>query len=67
MGLFGSLLLRPDIAHAAPGSVSGAVFRDFDGDGIRDAGNTAAGVQTDLPMAGVHVIAYDAHNEVVGS
>ena len=53
-------------AQAAAGSVSGSVFRDFDGDGGRDAGNTDEGVQTDLPMSGIHVVAHDAHNNVVG-
>ena len=66
VGSLGTVLVRPQPAHAAPGTVGGHVFRDFDGDGTRDQGNAAQGVQTDLPMAGVHVVAYDAHNVVVG-
>ena len=54
-------------SYAAPGTVTGSVFRDFDGDGTRDAGNTAAGVQTDSGFAGVTVTAYDPHNVVVGT
>ena len=54
-------------SYAAAGTVTGSVFRDFDGDGTRDAGNTAAGVQTDIGFAGVTVTAYDPHNEVVGT
>ncbi len=54
-------------SYAAPGSVTGSVFQDFDGDGTRDAGNTAAGVQTDNGFAGVTVTAYGPHNEVVGT
>ncbi len=41
-------------SYAAPGTVTGSVFQDFDGDGTRDAGDTAAGVQTDLAIAGIH-------------
>ena len=54
-------------SYAAPGTVTGSVFQDFDGDGTRDAGNTAAGVQTDIGFAGVTVTAYGPHNEVVGT
>ena len=40
--------------YAAAGTVSGVVFQDFDGDGTRDAGDTATGVQTDTGFGGVH-------------
>ena len=66
VGLLGTVLVGPQPAHAAAGTVTGAVFRDFDGNGTQDPGDPANGVQTDLPMAGIHVVAYDAHNVVVG-
>ncbi|MDH2413348.1 SdrD B-like domain-containing protein [Nocardioides sp. CER19] len=54
-------------SHAAPGTVSGLVFQDFNGNGTRDPGNTASGVQTDTGFPGVTVTAYGPHNEVVGT
>lgn len=51
-------------ATAADGTVSGYVFRDFDGDGIRDTANgTATGAAVDAGLAGVTVTAYDALGE----
>ncbi|PJJ73225.1 SdrD B-like protein [Diaminobutyricimonas aerilata] len=51
-------------ASAADGTVSGYVFRDFDGDGIRDTTTgTATGAAVDAGLAGVIVTAYDALGE----
>ena len=66
LGLVAILLGPTPTARAAAGFVTGTVFRDFDGNGIRDAGNPATGEQTDLPMADIHVVAYDAHDNRVG-
>ncbi len=66
--LTGLLLTTMTPVAAAPGQVSGVVFRDFDGDGVRDTGNApSTGVQNDVPIAGVGVRAYDPLNNLVGS
>lgn len=55
-------------AAAAEGSVSGVVFRDFNGNGVLDSGNAPrSGVANDTGLAGVTVVAYDASNALVGS
>ncbi|WP_114423434.1 SdrD B-like domain-containing protein [Nocardioides houyundeii] len=54
-------------SYAAPGSVSGVVYQDFDGDGTRDAGDPATGVQTDVGFGGLTVTAYGPRGGVVGT
>lgn len=54
------LMLAAVPAGAADGEVSGTVFRDFNGNGAFDTGNTAAsGIANDLGLAGVTVTATD--------
>ncbi|PZU49075.1 MAG: hypothetical protein DI566_01795 [Microbacterium sp.] len=47
-------------AMAATGEIRGAVARDFNGNGVRDAGNSATATAADTGVAGVVVTAYDA-------
>jgi len=54
-------------AYAAAGGVSGTVARDFNGNGVRDAGDVNAGVPGDIGVAGVRAVAYDALGAEVGS
>ncbi|MGZ0711675.1 SdrD B-like domain-containing protein (plasmid) [Coraliomargarita sp. W4R53] len=54
-------------AAAADGAVSGVAYRDFNGNGVRDVGEPADGVQTDVGIAGVAVTAYDVYGTELGS
>gem|GEM_PF-995920 len=56
----GGVLVTPMAANAAEGEVSGTVFRDFNGNGVLDTGNSVtSGVANDRGVAGVLVTAVD--------
>jgi hypothetical protein len=54
------VLGAPAPAEAATHTVTGTVFRDYDGDGILDTGAARTGIQTDVGLGGVTVTATDA-------
>jgi len=56
----------PVPAAAATGDVRGTVFRDFNGNGVRDTGNAAgSGVANDVGLAGVAVTVTDGRGAVL--
>lgn len=57
---FGGIVAFAAPAAAAPGEVSGTVFRDYNGNGVFDSGNSPrAGQANDEGLAGVSVTATD--------
>jgi hypothetical protein len=62
----GLVVIETAGATAAPGTITGTVFRDFNSNGIKDtAGGTAVAVDTGI--AGVTVTGYDRDGASVGS
>lgn len=68
VALIGGTLAASVPAAAAPGSVSGMVFLDFDGNGVFDTGNSgSSGIPNDAPLAGISVTATDALGALIGA
>ncbi|CAN5661115.1 hypothetical protein BH11ACT8_BH11ACT8_12470 [soil metagenome] len=54
-------------ALALAGTISGRVFRDFNGNGVLDTSGTAAAPAVDVGIAGAQVRAYGDDNTLLGS
>ncbi|MGK3953999.1 SdrD B-like domain-containing protein [Microbacterium sp. I2] len=64
----GGVVVTTAPAHAAPGQVTGTVFRDFNGNGVFDSGSSSrSGVASDEGIAGVTVTATDGSGDFTGT